>query len=75
MAGSWSGKRIAAMLGVCALGVAGLLLPALVTAAAVLVILVILIVAETVAAMRRRHRKELSPLEALEARLAGEPAP
>jgi low temperature requirement protein LtrA len=75
MAGSWSGKRIAAMLALCAAGCAGLLLPALATGVAVLAILVALIVGEAVAGMRRRRRREPSPLEALEVRLAREPAP
>ena len=75
MAGSWSGKRVAAMLGLCAAGCAGLLLPALATGTAVLAILVALIVGEAVAGMRRRRRREPSPLEALEVRLAREPAP
>jgi low temperature requirement protein LtrA len=75
MAGSWSGKRVAAMLGLCAAGCAGLLLPALATGVAVLAILVALIVGEAVAGMRRRRRREPSPLEALEVRLAREPAP
>jgi low temperature requirement protein LtrA len=74
MAGSWSGKRITAMLAICAVGVVGIALPALVSGVAVLAVLVVLIVAETVAGMRRRTRQELSPLEALEARLAHDPA-
>jgi low temperature requirement protein LtrA len=73
MAGSWSGKRFAATAALCVIGAAGLWLPALLTAAGVLAVLICLIAAETVAGMRRRHRQELGPLEALEARLSGEP--
>jgi low temperature requirement protein LtrA len=79
MAGSWSGKRLAATVAICAVGVAGTQLPALVTVAAILAVLVCLIAAETVAGIRRRRRQELSPLEALEAGLvdgrAGDPMP
>jgi len=73
MAGSWSGKRAAATAALCAVGVAGTVLPALVTGVAVLAVLICLIVAETVAGVRRRHRRELGPLEALEAGLASRP--
>jgi low temperature requirement protein LtrA len=79
MAGSLSGKRLAATVAICALGIAGTALPALATATAVLAVLVCLIAAETVAGIRRRRRQELSPLEALEAGLAdgraGDPLP
>ena len=74
MAGSWSPKRLAALVAVVAVGVAGLALPALATAAAVLAVLVVLIVAETRAGARRRRRRQPSPLELLEARLSDEPA-
>jgi low temperature requirement protein LtrA len=79
MAGSVSGKRLAAAVAICAVGVAGTQLPALVTVAAILGVLICLIAAETVAGIRRRRRQELSPLEALEAGLvdgrAGDPMP
>jgi low temperature requirement protein LtrA len=71
MAGSLSGKRISAAAAICVVGLAGTVLPALVTGLAVLAVLVVLIAAETVAGVRRRRRQELGPLEALEAELAG----
>jgi low temperature requirement protein LtrA len=75
MAGSWSSKRVVAMLAVIAAGIAGTAMPALASASLILAILVILILAEAVAGMRRRHNRELSPLEALEARITRQPAP
>jgi low temperature requirement protein LtrA len=79
MAGSVSGKRLTATVAICAVGVAGTQLPALVTVAAILGVLTCLIAAETVAGIRRRRRQELGPLEALEAGLvdgrAGDPMP
>jgi low temperature requirement protein LtrA len=74
MAGTWSPKRVTATLAIVLAGVAGLVLPALACAALILAILVALIVAEMVAGVRRRHGGELSPLEALDARISGEPA-
>ena len=75
MAGSWSGKRVLAMLAIIAAGIAGMAMPALASAGLILAVLVILILAEAVAGMRRRHNGELSPLEALEARITRQPAP
>ena len=69
MAGSVSGKRVSAAAAICAVGVVGIALPALVSGLAVLAVLVCLIAAETVAGGRRRRRRELGPLEALEAEL------
>lgn len=66
MAGSMSGKRAAAALGIAACGVLGLALPALGVAAMMTAILVVLIVAETTAAHRRRARGLPSPIERLE---------
>ncbi len=73
MAGSWSGKRFSAAAALVVVGVAGVWVPALLTAGEVLAVLVCLIAAETVAGVRRGRRQELGPLEALDARLAGEP--
>jgi low temperature requirement protein LtrA len=74
MAGTWSGKRVLAMLAIVAAGFAGAALPALASAGLVLVVLVVLIVAEMIAGRRRRHSQQPSPLEALEARIARQPA-
>jgi low temperature requirement protein LtrA len=65
MAGSVSRKRLGAAVACCAVGVLGLVLSALATAALVLAVLVALIVAEQVAGIRRRARGEASPLERL----------
>lgn len=66
MAGSMSGKRAAAALGIVACGVLGLALPALAIAAMMVAILVALIAAETVSGHRRRARGLPSPIERLE---------
>jgi low temperature requirement protein LtrA len=75
MAGSWSSKRVLAMLAIIAAGIAGAAMPALASAGLILAVLVVLIGAEMIAGMRRRHHQELSPLEALEARITRQPAP
>jgi low temperature requirement protein LtrA len=54
MAGSMSGKRLAAVLAIGACGVLGVVLPALAVAALIVAVLVVLIAAETVAGQRRR---------------------
>ena len=72
VAGSLSGRRLAAALACVAVGAAGARLPALAVAALVTCVLIALIVAEALAARRRRRLGEPTPLEAFEARLAAE---
>jgi low temperature requirement protein LtrA len=73
IAGSLSRKRLAAALACCAVGVLGVVLSALATAALVLGVLVVLIAAELVAGIRRRARGEPSPLELVGQRGGGTP--
>jgi low temperature requirement protein LtrA len=72
VAGSLSGRRLAAALACVAVGAAGARLPALAVAALVTGVLIALIVAEALVARHRRRRGEATPLEAFEARLAAE---
>jgi low temperature requirement protein LtrA len=63
LAGSLSGKRLAAALAILAVGALGAVMTALATAALVLVVLVALIVSEGLAGRRRRLRGEPGLLE------------
>jgi low temperature requirement protein LtrA len=71
MAGSMSGKRLAATIAVAVFGLAGVAAPALVVASLIAAVLVALIVAETAAGQRRRARGLPSPLERLESPTGG----
>jgi len=72
MAGTWSNKRVSATAALVAAGLLGALMPALACACLILAILVTLIVSELLSGRSRQQRGQPSPLEALEARLAGE---
>jgi low temperature requirement protein LtrA len=67
MAGSVSRKRLGAAIACVAVGLLGLVVPALAVATLLVAVLAVLIGAEHAASRRRRSRGEPSPLERLEA--------
>jgi low temperature requirement protein LtrA len=71
MAGTWSNKRVSATAALVAAGLLGALMPALACACLILAILITLIFSELLSGHRRQQHGQPSPLEALEARLAG----